>query len=208
MTKLTKTEIIENIVRKLKTRKSKAVIYTIIIGLVICVFGYRFYMVSKENSFEVFNIIRHNAQNGLPVRVLEMRKTDGVLYEPITIKNNRGFVPGSRLVYFKSSQKIGNCKIVSVSHNIDLDTGMHIIKTSGCKDGLQYVENKKNGFYVPVSALHGNSVYVVQNGLAQSQEVVIENRDLENALIKSGINTGDMVILSNVQNGEKIKIEK
>ena len=208
MVKLTKTEIIENIVKKLKTRKSKTIIYTIVITLVVCAFAYRFYAVSKENNFEVFNIIRNNAQNGIPVQVLDVQKTDGVLLEPITIKNNRAFVSGKRLVAFKAGQKVGNCRIVSVSKNIDLDTGMHVIKTSGCENGLQYAENIKNGFYVPVSALRGNTVYVAQDGTAQLREIVIENRDMNNALIKSGLNSGDLVILSNVKNGEKIKIEK
>ena len=208
MAKLTKTEIIENIVKKLKTRKSKTVIYAIVLTLVVCAFAYRFYAVAFENNFEVFNIVRNNTQNGVPVRVLNMQKTDGVLYEPLTIKNNRAFVAGSRLSVFKSGQKIGDCKIASVSHNIDLDTGMHVIKTVGCHDGSQYAENTKNGFFVPVSALRGNSVYIVENGTAQLREVVIENRDLENALIKSGINEGDIVILSSVQNGEKVKIEE
>ena len=208
MVKLTKTERIENIVKKLKTRKSKTVIYTAVIVLILCAFGYRFNVVSQENNFEVFNIIRHNSHNGIPVTVLNMEKTDGVLYEPLTIKKNRAFISGNRLAYFKAGQKIGECKITSVSRNIDLDTGMYVIKTSGCKDGLQYVENKKNGFYVPVSALHGSSVFVVENGAAQLRDVVIENRDIENALIKSGLNDGDVVILSSVQNGEKIKIEK
>jgi len=208
MVKLTKTEIIENIVKKLKTRKSKSVIYAVLITLIVCAFGYRFYAVATENNFEVFNIIRNNEQNGAPVRVLDMQKTDGILLEPLTIKNNRGYVSGARLSLFKAGQKIGNCKITSVSKNIDLDTGMHVVKTSGCVNGLQYVENIKNGFYVPVSALHGNFVYVVNADIAEMREVVIENRDMENALIKSGINAGDKVILSNVQNGEKIKIEK
>jgi len=208
MVKLTKTEIIERIVKRLKTRKSKSIIYMVFIGLIACAFAYRFYAVSSENNFEVFNIIRNNAQNGVPVRVLDMKKTEGVLLEPLTIKNNRGFVSGARLQYFKSGQKIGDCHVASVSHSIDLDTGMHVIKTSGCKDGLQYVENKKNGFYVPVSALRGNAVYVVNNGAAQLREVVIENRDAQNALIKSGINDGDIIILSSVQDGEKIKIEE
>lgn len=208
MIKLTKTERIENFVKKLHTRKSKNIIYTIIISLVVAVFAYRFYSVSSENNFEVFNIIRNNAKNGTPVYVLNMKMTDGILYEPLTIKNNRAFVSGVRLSAFKSGQKVGDCKIVSVSHNIDLDTGMHVIRTSGCKDGLQYAENRKNGFYVPVSALHGDTVLVAENGIAQSREIVIENRDLENALIKSGIKVGDIVVLSGVKNGEKIKIEQ
>ena len=208
MEKITKTERIERIVKKLKTRKSKNVIYTIVVALVVFAFSYRFYMVSAENNFDVFNIIRNNEKNGVPVYVLEMKKTDGILYEPITIKNNRGFISGARLNLFKSGQKIGNCKIVSVSRNIDLDTGMHVVKTSGCANGLQYAENKKNGFYVPVSALHGNAVYVVENDIATLREIVIENRDIENVLVKSGINDGDIVILSNIHDGEKVKIEK
>ena len=208
MEKITKTERIERIVKKLKTRKSKNVIYTIVVALVVFAFSYRFYMVSAENNFDVFNIIRNNEKNGVPVYVLEMKKTDGILYEPITIKNNRGFISGARLNLFKSGQKIGNCKIVSVSRNIDLDTGMHVVKTSGCANGLQYAENKKNGFYVPVSALHGNAVYVVENDIATLREIVIENRDIENVLVKSGINDGDIIILSNIHGGEKVKIEK
>ena len=208
MIKLTKTERIENFVKKLHTRKAKNIIYLTFITLVVAVFACRFYAISKENNFEVFNIIRNNAQNGVPVHVIEMQKTDGTLLEPLTIKNNRGYVSGARLAYFKSGQKIGDCHIVSVSRNIDLDTGMHVIKTSGCKDGLQYAENTKNGFYIPVSALHGNTVYVVQDGIAQLREIIIENRDNENALIASGINAGDKVILSNVQNGEKVKIQE
>ena len=208
MEKITKTERIERIVKKLKTRKSKNVIYTIIVALVVFAFSYRFYMVNAENNFDVFNIIRNNEKNGVPVYVLEMKKTDGILYEPITIKNNRGFISGARLNLFKSGQKIGNCKIVSVSRNIDLDTGMHIVKTSGCANGLQYAENKKNGFYVPVSALHGNAVYVVEDNVAKLHEIVIENRDIENVLVKSGINDGDIIILSNIHDGEKVKIEK
>ena len=206
MVKLSKTEMIENIVKKLKTRKSKTIIYAIIITLVVLAFGYRFYAVAMENNFDVFNIVRNNAQNGVPVRVANMQKYDGILLEPITVKNNRAYISGARLNMFRAGQKLGNCKIVSVSHNIDLDTGMHVIKTSGCHDGLLYAENKKNGFYVPVSALHGNAVFVVNNGIAESREIVIENRDMENALVKSGINAGDVVILSNIQNGQKVKI--
>ena len=203
---MTKTERIEQIVKKLKTRKSKNILYTIFIALVVFVFCFRFYSVKQENNFDVYNIMRENMENGLVVDVLHMQTTDGVLLEPLTIKNNRGFVSGARVNNFKAGQNIGKCKIVSVSNKIDLDTGMYVIKTSGCLDGLQYVENKKNGFYVPVSAIYGNYVYVVDNDKARIQNVVIADRDAQNALIKSGLKEGDIVILSNVQNNQKIKI--
>ena len=199
-------EKIEQTLKNLNTPKNKKIVYRTLIVLAVLLVGYRFYSVERENSFKVFNIIRNNMENGTPVEILKMEKTNGVLLEPLTIKNNRAYVSGSRISVFKPGQKIGNCKIVSVSHNIDLDTGMHVIKTSGCKNGLQYVEKEKNGFYIPVSAIHGNAVYVENNGVAQIRETVIEDRDAQNALIKSGISKGDIVILSNVTENEKIKI--
>lgn len=199
-------EKIEQTLKNLNTPKNKKIIYRTLVVLAVLLVGYRFYSVAKENNFKVFNIIRNNMKNGTPVEILKMEKINGVLLEPLTIKNNRAYVSGSRISVFKPGQKIGDCKIVSVSHNIDLDTGMHVIKTSGCKNGLQYVEKEKNGFYIPVSAIHGNAVYVENNGVAQIRETVIEDRDAQNALIKSGISKGDIVILSNVKENEKIKI--
>lgn len=200
------TEKIENIVKKLNTPKYKQIIYKVVIIFVVFIFGYRFYSVVHENSFNVFNIARNNITQGTPVDVLTMKKTDGVLYEPVTIKNNRAYVSGVRISIFKSGQKIGKCKIVSVSHNIDLDTGMHVIKTSGCQNGLQYVEKEQRGFYVPVFAIHGNTVYIADGDIARVREIVIADRDAQNALIKSGLNEDDIVILSNVSDNEKIKI--
>jgi hypothetical protein len=206
--KITKTQMIENIVKKLKTRKSKNIIYSLIVSFVVLCFGYRFYSVSQENNFDVFNIIRDNAQNGVPVNVLQMQKQDGILYEPLTIKNNRAYVSGARINVFKSGQKADNCKIISVSKNIDLDTGMHVIKTSNCMDGMHYVEIVQNGFFVPVSALHGNALYVVENDVAVLRDIMIGGRDAQNALITNGVQDGDIVILSDIKNGQKIKIVK
>lgn len=199
-------EKIEQTLKNLNTPKNKKIIYRTLVVLAVLLVGYRFYSVERENSFKVFNIIRNNMKNGTPVEVIKMEKTNGVLLEPLTIKNNRAYVSGSRISVFKPGQKIGDCKIVSVSHNIDLDTGMHIITTAKCQNGLQYVEKEKNGFYIPVSAIHGNVVYVADNGVARIREIVIQDRDAQNALIKSGISEEDIVILSNVTDNEKIKI--
>ena len=203
---MTKTEKIEQIIKMLKTRRSKNIIYIIIALVAVFVIGYRFYSVVRENNFDVFNIARNNMTNGTPVAVLKMQKTDGILLEPITVKDNTAFVSGARVSMFKSGQKLGNCKIVSVSQTIDLDTGMHVIKTSGCENGLKYVEKQKNGFFVPISAIHGNVVYVENNGATVVREIIIADKDAQNALIKSGLNDGDVVILSNVIENEKIKI--
>ena len=199
---------IENIIKNLNTRKSKNIIYGVIVISIIAVFGYRFYRVGQENSFEVFNIVRNNLDNGTPVTVLKMKKTDGVLYEPLTVKNNVAFVSGARVNIFKVGQKSGKCQIISVSKKIDLDTGMYVIKTANCTDGLQYIEKEKKGFYIPTYAINGNTVYIEKNGVATIREIEIADRDAQNILVKSGINYGDLVILSKVKNNEKIKIIK
>lgn len=200
------TQKIEDLVKKLKTRKSKNIIYAVIGISVVVWFGYRFYTVNAEHRFKVFNITRNNLDNGTPVKVLVAQEKKGILYEPLTVKANTAFVSGARVNIFKSGQKSGNCRIVSVSKNIDLDTGMHIVKTSGCTDGMHYIEKEKVGFYVPVSALTGNSVYVVNNDVAEIREIIISDRDAQNVLVKSGLSESDIVILSKVKNGEKIKI--
>ena len=85
---------------------------------------------------------------------------------------------------------------------------MYVIKTANCSDGLKYAQNKKRGFYVPVTAVYGNTVYVVNQGRACVREIGIIARDSQNVLVKSGLNNGDIVILSNVQKDEKIQIVK
>ena len=147
-------------------------------------------------------------KNGTPVEILKMNENDGFLYEPITIKNNRAYVSGARVDLFKPGQTLGDCKIIHVSRNIDLDSGIHVIKTSKCEDGLKYVQNVKKGFFIPVSAVHGNSVYVAESGVAHLRDVEIIGRDMQNVLIKKGINEDDLVILSDVNDGQKIRIIK
>ncbi|MBQ6110605.1 MAG: hypothetical protein IJL05_04455 [Alphaproteobacteria bacterium] len=202
------TEKIEHFVKKLKTRKYKNIIYVIFICFIVGIFALRFYTVAMERNRKVFNIARNNIANGTPVHVLEMHETDGVLYEPLNIKNNRAYVSGARVKMFNVGQSLGDCKIISVSNNIDLDSGMYIIKTKKCSDGLKYAQNKQYGFFVPLSAVSGNAVYVVNAGVANVRKIEIVSRDSQNVLVKSGLENGDMVILSDVRNNEKIQIVK
>ena len=199
---------IEDIVKKLKTKKSKNIIYLLIFIVLGGWFAYRFYTVANERNTDVFNIIRNDAEYGTPVEIMQIHKTDGVLYEPITIKNNKAYVSSARVKMFRANQTVGNCKIISVSKELDLYTGMHVIKTSKCDDGLQYVQIKGYGFFVPVSAMHGNVVYVANSGVARAVNVVIGGRDLNNVLITSDLQDGDNIILSNVKDNQKIKIVK
>lgn len=199
---------IEDIVKKLKTKKSKNIIYLLIFVVFGGWFAYRFYTVAHERNTDVFNIIRNDAEYGTPVEIMQIHETYGILYEPVTIKNNKAYVSSARVKMFRANQQVGNCKITSVSKNLDLYTGMYVIKTSKCDDGLQYAQIQGHGFFVPVSAMHGNVVYVVNSGVARMKEVKISGRDLQNVLIISGLQDGDKIILSNVKDNQKIKIVK
>jgi hypothetical protein len=85
---------------------------------------------------------------------------------------------------------------------------MFLVRTSGVSNGLHFAEFTTDGIFVPLYAIADNSVFVVENGVAVVRDVVIARQDSENAYIKSGLNTGDIVILSNVQSGDKVKINK
>ena len=50
---MTKTERIENIIKKLKTRKSKNIIYLIVVSVVVGCFAYRFNAVQQEKNVDV-----------------------------------------------------------------------------------------------------------------------------------------------------------
>ena len=85
---------------------------------------------------------------------------------------------------------------------------MHVIKTKGVSDGLHYAEYQNAGYLVPVYAVKGDKVFVAKDGKAVLQDVTIIRQDADNALITSGLNDGDDVILSKVEDGQKIRLEK
>ncbi|MFQ6739416.1 MAG: hypothetical protein ACLRFJ_01990, partial [Alphaproteobacteria bacterium] len=104
-----------------------------------------------------------------------------------------------------AGQSVSTGKIISVSSKIDLDTGMYVIKTRGVSDGLQYAEYRRNGYFVPVYAVHDNQVFVFENGVATPHKVVVAREDANRMLITQGLNDGDRVILSNVSVGDKVQ---
>lgn len=196
------------IIQKCKTRTAK-IIFLILLGVIVVGwFAYRFAVVSYERNLPVVNVTRINLENGTPVVVNEIKYKKDFLYEPLNVKYNRAYVSGARIKSFKAGQSLGSCNIVSVSNNIDLNTGMHVIQTNNCKDGLLYVKIPYEGLFVPSSAVFGNVVYVVNGDKAEVRKVDVVARDLQNVLVKSGIQDGDVVIMSTVQDGQKIKVMK
>lgn len=198
----------EKIAENLKTKKMKQFFAILTIAILIGWVVFRFAAVASENSRHVFNAARVAIDQGMPIEAITVSRTDGVLREPIAVKNNRALVSGARVVKLRAGQKIGNGTITSVSHKIDYDTGMHVVRTSGVADGLQFAEISGNGFYLPVSAIENNTVMVVEDGIATVRNVVINAQDANMAQITSGLNDGERVILSRVQDGTKVKVIK
>lgn len=187
-----------------KSQRAKRIIYIVCAIIMIGWVIFRCVMIASENKMDVFNAARDAAQNGVPVHTIEMSRMDGTLREPITVHNNRAYVSAARVDKLRVGQLVGDGEIVSVSRNIDLNTGMHIVRTRNVPDGLQYAEYKTNGYFIPLYAIHDNNVMVVENGVATSREITIVRQDSQTALV-NGLNDGDIVILSKVNAGDKVK---
>ena len=198
----------EKIQIAMATKKFKKIAFislvTVLLGWVI----FRFAVIASENARFVYNASRVSADTGTPVMAIKMSNTSGTLYEPLAVKNNRAYVSASRASRLHAGQKVGDGKIVSVSSNIDYNTGMYVVRTSGVADGLQMAEFSATGYFVPLYAITDGTVYVVENGVAVARSVKIARQDSENAYIKSGLKNGDVVILSSVRAGDKVQIKK
>lgn len=189
----------------LKTEKAKKWIY-IICGIALAFWlGFRIFVLITEHKQQVFNISRDIQNNGTPVWVMKVENKSDVLREPITVKNNRALVASGRVGLFRAGEKVGSGEIVSVSSSIDIDSGMYVVKMKGVDDGLQYVEYRRNGYFIPVYAIVKDGVYVVENGYAKYREVIIARQDADFALITQGLDDGDIVILSSVSENEKVQ---
>ncbi len=198
----------EKIQKTMKTKRFKHIVFCALVLLLIGWAVFRFAAVASENARYVFNASRVAADAGAPIEVVEMSRKSGVLYEPLSVRNNRAYVSASRAANLRTGQRVGNGKIVSVSSGLDLDTGMYVVRTSGVADGLQFAEYSANGYFVPLYAIADNSVFVVSDGVATPRAIKIARQDAENAYIASGLNDGDIVILSTVNAGDKVQIKQ
>ena len=197
----------EKIKEKMKTQKVKNVIYGICIALLIFWVVFRFTAIGAENARAVFNTARNSADVGAPVYVMQVQSEKGILREPIEVKNNRALVSTYRVDKLKAGQRVGSGEIVSVSKNIDLNTGMHIVRTRGVADGLQYAEFETTGYFVPLYAISDDVVMLDNDGVATPRAVKVIRQDAEKALV-DGLSDGDVVILSKVDAGDKIQIKE
>ncbi len=197
----------EKLKEKVSSPKGKRYTYIFCGVILLCWVVFRFSAIGAEKSLNVFNAARVAADIGTPVDVIEVSKTEDIIKEPIGIKNNRAYVSSARVGKLRSGQKVGNGEIVSVSSSIDLDTGMHVVRTRGVSDGLQYAEFIGNGYFVPAYAVKGDSVLIAENGVAEFRKVTVIRQDSEKAFISEGLKDGDKVILSKVNAGDKVQVK-
>lgn len=192
----------------LRAKKIKHIAFIVFVVVMLGWVAFRFAVIASENARVVFNTSRSASDVGAPVETMTAELKTGVLYTPISAKNNRGYVSAGNISNFKSGQKIGNGKIISVSKNIDYNTGMYLVRTSGVEDGVAYAEYIDKCFFVPLYAVEDNTVMISSNNIAEKRAVNITHQDSENVCITSGLSQGDIIILSNVSSGQKVQFKQ
>ncbi len=201
-------EKLQQLMERLKQPRARKIMSIGLIAVLVLWVVFRFTMIGIENARSVYNAARVAQTDGVPVVVQQIERTSGVLREPIAVKNNRAYVASGRAHKFGAGQHVADGVIVSVSPDIDLDSGMHVVRTRGVADGLQYAEFRATGYFVPVYAVNNGVVMVVDGNVARARNIVVARQDAENALISSGLTDGDIVILTRVRDGEKIQVKK
>ena len=201
-------EKLQQLMEQLKQPRARKIMSIGLVAVLVLWVVFRFTMIGIENARSVYNAARVAQTDGVPVVVQQIERTSGVLREPIAVKSNRAYVASGRAHKFGAGQHVAGGVIVSVSPDIDLDSGMHVVRTRGVADGLQYAEFRATGHFVPVYAVNNGVVMVADGNIARARDVVVARQDAENALISSGLNDGDVVILTRVSDGEKIQVKE
>ncbi len=201
-------EKLQHLIEQLKQPRARKIMSIGVVVVLILWVVFRFTMIGIENARSVYNAARVAQTDGVPVVVQQIERTSGVLREPIAVKSNRAYVASGRAHKFGAGQHVAGGVIVSVSPDIDLDSGMHVVRTRGVADGLQYAEFRATGYFVPVYAVNNGVVMVVDGNIARARNIVVARQDAENALISSGLTDDDIVILTRVRDGEKIQVKK
>lgn len=172
--------------------------------LLVGILAYRIIAIVQESNRHVYNAARIAADNGIPVETVIAKNEKQQLKEPIYVRNGKAFVSASRIKKFKIGQKVSSGGfVISASRNIDLDTGLYKISTSS-PDGEAFVLIDYNGVMLPLTTIHNDSVFVVENGIARAKPVKIIASDAENAIIDN-ILDGDKIITTKISEGQRIK---
>lgn len=190
----------------LATPKAKKIMLRVAAGLIVFWVAFRIVMLILTGRQAVFNVARFTAENGVPVNVVVMAKTDGVISTPVAVRSNTAHVASSVAHLLRAGMKIGEGEIVSVSSGLDLDSGMHLVRTRGVSDGLHFAQYRAKGYFIPAYAVVNDAVMVVESGHAATRMVKVARADSENALISDGLKDGDVVIVSHIDAGAPVQV--
>jgi hypothetical protein len=162
--------------------KKKAIIFFSVLFAAVLV-GYRIQKLREEGIRNVNNTVRIHKEKGAPMEYVVAKKTTDFLEEPLFVQNGRALVSTGRIGKFSAGQEIKgvNARIVSVSKNIDLDTGMFMIRVSGNISGNVMVLMKYSGYFLPVDAV-----------LPDGAKIIAKDND---RMVVVGLNDGDKVIV-------------
>ncbi len=189
-------------------KKTKKFLYTAVLGVLAIWFIYRFIMVAIESHMVVFNPVRDAGQNGIAVDTIVAEQKIGVIKTPLSVENNRAYVSGAHRRGLKVGQKVGGGEITYVANNLDLDTGMYIVKTKNVDDGVVFAESECNGFFIPTYAVRESQIMRAESGVAVSVSVNINAADSDFSCVSGDIHDGDIIVLSKVSAGQKMNVQK
>ena len=194
--------------KKFDDKKTKKIVCMAVLIVLVLWFVYRFVMVAIESHMNVFNPVRDVEQNGIVVDTIVAQQKTGTIKMPLSIKNNRAYVSAAHRHGFKVGQKVGDGTVVSVANQIDLNTGMYIIKTRDVEDGIAFAETDCTGFWVPTYAVRDNMIMRAESGVATVVLVTINATDSDFSCVSGDVHDGDIIVLSKVETGQKINVQK
>jgi hypothetical protein len=145
--------------------------------------GYRIQQIREEGVKTVHNIVRIHAEKGAPSEYVIAKKAIDYLDEPLYVKNGRALVSAGKIHNFAVGQRIkdSNARITFVSDNIDLNSGMFVVRVSGNITGNVMVQKEYNGFFLPLDAVLPKGANVVAKDFSR--------------MVVSGLNDGEKVIV-------------
>ena len=132
----------------------------------------------------------------------------GIINTPLSVENNRAYVSGAHRRGLKVGQKVGDGEITYVGNQLDLDTGMYIVKTKNVDDGVVFAETECSGFFIPTYAVRESQIMRAESGSAIAVPVSVNASDSEFSCVSGDIHDGDGIVLSKVGAGQKINVQK
>ena len=144
--------------------------------------AYRVYMLNIKGDLQVYNVVRlHIERGGPPVNTVVAKTTTDFLLEPVHVDNGRSLVSANRIGRFEVGQGVlgQSARVTSVSRNIDIHSGMFIVRFSEPINGTVMVMRRFNGVFLPLEAeLPEGARVIAQDGRRQVVRGIEEGTEI------------------------------